>query len=81
MLLKLVDVDLTSNRCINTRATTSQQLYKLNSEMDKKCTTIANQIATANYAQDAQLRQNDFAKLAAEIKTLKETVTQCISTH
>lgn len=48
--------------------------------MDAKCKTVANQIIAANAAQDAQLKI-DSAKLAADIKAVKDALAQYISTH
>lgn len=74
-LIMLKDLDLSSNRCINTRATTPQQLADLHAEMHIKCKSVGNQIADANALQDENTK-TEVAKINADIKALKDIAKQ-----
>lgn len=74
-LTNLLSIDLSANRCINTRASTPQQITELKAEMRLKCATVANQIA------DATKDESEIAKLKSEIEALKAIVMQYSNNH
>lgn len=74
-LTMLKDLDLSSNRCINIRATTPQQLAEVNAEITARCKSVGNQIADANALQDEKT-QTELAKINADIKALKNIAHQ-----